>query len=208
MHTFGSGLGVCFSKVPVTDPRQYFLIRILRLGEQAPVLQPVHFVSLADIFIIEFSKPPSWMKTEELWGPVKLVEPSRNGPQTTQETVENFSILPQLGHFWLFKAFTNTCTPHYKRLRRVHAEKLPCCWFSQSLHENFDPHTRVTRKGDRIKSNVSCLDWVIHYMFYNGIRVWIRFKDLQWKKKEKPLNHQVKFYYQVSYLNEIPPSLI
>ena len=55
------------------------------------------------------------MKTEELWGPVKLVEPSRNGPQTTQETVENFSILPQLGHFWLFKAFTNTCTvPLYK----------------------------------------------------------------------------------------------
>ena len=115
MHTFGSGLRVCFSKVPVTDPRQYFLIRILRLAEQTLVLQPVHLVSLVNIFIIEFSKPPSWIKTEELLGPVKLVKPSRNGPQTTQETVENFSVLSQLGHVWLFKAFTNTCTiPLYK----------------------------------------------------------------------------------------------
>ena len=188
MHTFGSGLRVCFSKVPVTDPRQYFLIRILRLAEQTLVLQPVHLVSLVNIFIIEFSKPPSWIKTEELLGPVKLVKPSRNGPQTTQETVENFSVLSQLGHVWLFKAFTNTCTiPLYKTKEGSCRKKLPCCWFSHLLHEHFDPHTRVLRKGDRIKSNVSCLDWVIQCMFYNGIQVWIRFKDLQWKKRR---NHQ------------------
>ena len=93
---------------------------------------------------------------------------------------------------------------HYTRIRRVHAEKLPCYLFSSLLHEHFDPHTRVPRKGDRIKSNVSCLDWVIHCMFYNGVQVWIRFKDLQWKKRESTQS-SVKIYSQVSYLNEISP---
>ena len=55
---------------------------------------------------------------------------------------------------------------HYTRPWRVHAEKFPCCWFSSLLHEHFDPHTRVPRKGDRIESNVSCLDWVIQCMFW------------------------------------------
>ena len=45
-------------------------------------------------------------------------------------------------------------------------------------------------------------------MFYNGIQVWIRLKDLQRKKKkkkEKPLNHKGELYSQLSYFKEIPP---
>ena len=81
---------------------------------------------------------------------------------------------------------------HYTRLRRVHAEKLPCYWFSSLLHEHFDPHTRVPRKGDGIKSNVSCLDWVIQCMFTMVFKSEFASKICN-EKKEKSLNHQLKF---------------
>lgn len=39
--------------------------------------------------------------------------------------------------------------------------------------------TRECRKGDRIKSNVSCLDWAIQSVLCNAIQVWVPLEDLQ-----------------------------
>lgn len=46
------------------------------------------------------------------------------------------------------------------------------------LRKHFDPHARVLRKGDRKEANVSCLDWTIQCVLYNGIQVGIRLEDL------------------------------
>lgn len=46
------------------------------------------------------------------------------------------------------------------------------------LRKHFDPHARVLRKGNRKEANVSCLDWTIQCVLYNGIQVGIRLEDL------------------------------
>ena len=48
-----------------------------------------------------------------------------------------------------------------------------------SLRKHLNPHTREIIKGDGIKTNEPCVDWVIQCMLYHGVQVWIRLENLQ-----------------------------
>ena len=48
-----------------------------------------------------------------------------------------------------------------------------------SLCKHLNPHTREIIKGDGIKTNEPCVDWVIQCMLYHGVQVWIRLENLQ-----------------------------
>lgn len=61
------------------------------------------------------------------------------------------------------------------------------------LREHFDPHARVLRKGDRKEANVSCLDWTIQCVLYNGIQVGIRLEDL--------FNQLILIYIPTDFIN-------
>ena len=48
-----------------------------------------------------------------------------------------------------------------------------------SLRKHLNPHTREIIKGDGIKTNEPCVDWVIQCVLYHGVQVWIRLENLQ-----------------------------
>ena len=127
------------------------------------LISPFCFCSLHVNCII--FKTPILNKNRTARGQLSYRNLRETARKTTQETVENFSILPQLYHVWLFKAFTYTCTiPLYKTKEgscRKIALLLIFFFIARTLRSS-----SVPRKGDRIESNVSCLDWVIQCMFW------------------------------------------
>ena len=175
MPTFGSGPGAYFSKVPLTNT----------------LISPFCFCSLHVNCII--FKTPILNKNRTARGQLSYRNLRETARKTTQETVENFSILPQLYHVWLFKAFTNTCTiPLYKTKEgscRKIALLLIFFFIARTLRSSY----KGTQK--RWPDKIECILLGLGYSVY-VLQWYSSLNSLQrsaMKKKEKPFYHQVKF---------------